>query len=141
MAWIAVALDGTLLSHGPESMEGEPPMPVDGAVEAMQLLASEGHRLTAVTSRFAAMPDSERHRLKMEFEQELLNFGFPPIEVWTGTTQPSADVFIGGNFVTFDQDWGLALAQTQQMLQDSGLLPDAPMMDQQMAEEGPPDET
>lgn len=145
MAWIVVDLDGTLVHPEDEvppeamemGMEGEMPqdpngmpqemtppmMPMDGAVEAMNQLAAEGHRLTVFTARFAPMPDSERQRLKEQIETELTATGFPPMEVWTGTSKPSADIFIDDNAVTFDGDWGLALAQTQVMLEERGLVP------------------
>ncbi len=121
MAWICLALDNTLLAD--DGQGGT--MPTDGAVEAMSTLQAEGHRLTVYTERFAPMPDSERNRMKQEIEQELQSYGFPPMEVWTGTTKPAADLFIGDNHVTFDDDWGLALAQAQEMLEERGLLPGA----------------
>lgn len=123
MAWIVVDLDGTLLTQSPSGMEGEPPQPVDGAAEAMMMLMSEGHRLTVYTSRFAPAPATERDRIKQQIEQELAAWGFPPMEVWTGTTKPDGDIFIGSNHITFDQDWGLALAQCQEMLEERGLIP------------------
>jgi hypothetical protein len=119
MAWIVVELDETLL----QSTEPGQSQPTEGAVEAMQVLAGEGHRLTVYTSRFAPMPESEKQRLKEEFEHELAAWGFPPMEVWTGTTKPDADVFLGHNHVTYDNDWGLALAQMQVMLEEKGLIP------------------
>lgn len=122
MPWICVDLDNTLVEPDPSGMSEED-VPTDGAVEAMQTLAGEGHRLTVYTARFAPMPESEKQRLKAEIEQMLLSFGFPEMEVWVGTTKPACDIFIGDNHVTFDQDWGLALAQTQQMLEDRGLIP------------------
>ena len=121
MAWICVDLDDTLLE--PDPMSGEHTMPSEGAVEAMQTLASEGHRLTVFTARFNPMPSAARQQLKEEIEQTLQMLGFPPMEVWTGTTKPSADIFIDNNAVTYDGDWGLVLAQTEQMLEDRGLLP------------------
>jgi hypothetical protein len=121
MAWICVDLDDTLVVADP--MSGESCLPTDGAVEAMQTLASEGHRLTVYTSRFAPMPASEKQRVKEEIEELLQTLGFPPMEVWTGTTKPKADVFVDNKGVTYDGDWGLVLAQTQQMLEDQGVLP------------------
>lgn len=135
MAWVCCELDGTLL----ESFAPEQSQPTEGAIEAVQTLAQEGHRLTVYTARFAPMPATERERLKGEIEQELTAWGFPPMEIWTGTTRPDADVFLGHNHVTYDQDWGLALAQIQTMLEERGLLPA-----QQPQEEGggemPPEE-
>lgn len=121
MAWICVDLDDTLLQQDP--MSGEYHMPTEGAVEAMQTLAQEGHRLTIFTARFNPMPNTLKQQLKEEIEQMMMELGFPEMEVWTGTNKPSADVFIDNNAVTYDNDWGLALAQTQQMLEDRGLLP------------------
>lgn len=121
MAWIVVGLDDTLLERDP--MTGEYTQPTEGSIEAMQQLAAEGHRMTVFTSRFAPMPDSKRNELKTEIEQTLQMIGFPPMEVWTGTTKPKADVFISKHGVTYDGDWGLALAQVQQMLEDAGAVP------------------
>lgn len=130
MAWVCVDLDGTLLEKQPgepDPMTGEEgeelDIPTEGAIEAMQQLVEEGHRLTVFTARFNAMPLSEKQRVKEEIEQQLQEYGFPPMEVWTGTHKPSADIFIDNNAVTYDGDWQLALAQTQQMLEDRGLLP------------------
>lgn len=126
MAWIVVDLDRTLVSDAAElGMAGE--IPVDGAAEACMQLTNEGHRLTIYTSRFAPMPDSEKQRLKEQIEEELLSYGFPPMEVWTGTTKPDADVFIGHNHITYDGDWNLVLAQTEMMLSEMGLNPAMPM--------------
>jgi hypothetical protein len=119
MAWICVDLSGTLLQDMGDGQE----MPIDGAIEAMMHLAGEGHRLTVFTDRFAPMPDDRRQLLKEQIEQELVSYGFPPLEVWTGTTKPAADVYIDSKAVTFDGDWNLAVAQTQMMLEESGLAP------------------
>lgn len=121
MAWIVLDLDNTLVEPDPSGMTDED-VPTDGAVEAMQTLAQEGHRLTVYTARFAPMPESEKQRLKQEIEQLLQQNGFPDMEVWAGTHKPACDIFIGDNHVTYDNDWGLALAQTQQMLEDRGLI-------------------
>jgi hypothetical protein len=121
MAWICVDLDDTLVVKDP--MSGEYSLPSDGAIEAIQTLTSEGHRLTVYTSRFAPMPASEKQKMKEEIEEMLQVIGFPPMEVWTGTTKPKADIFIDNKGVTYDGDWGLVLAQTQQMLEDQSLVP------------------
>lgn len=119
MAWIAVGLDGTLVQDMGDGQE----VPVQGAVESMNQLAQEGHRLTVFTHRFAPMPESEKQRLKQEIEQELAANGFPPMEIWTGTTKPAVDVFIDHSNITFDDDWPLALAQLSVMLEERGLAP------------------
>lgn len=132
MAWYSIDLDDTLVRKEFDPTTGEEvTVPVEGAVEAMQELEAAGNRLTVFTARFAPMPDSKRQQVKMEIEAELSGFGFPAMEVWTGTTKPMADVFIGDNNVTFDGDWGLALAQAQTMLEERGLgdiQPDDGMM-------------
>lgn len=130
MAWICVDLDDTLVKKQPvdpnagEEEQEPQDAPTEGAVEAMQQLIAEGHRLTVFTARFNAVPASEKQRIKEEIEQTLQQFGFPEeMEVWTGTFKPSADIFIDNNAVTYDNDWGLALAQAQQMLEDRGMAP------------------
>lgn len=153
MAWVCVDLDDTLVEKQPvvdpetigeEEVEQEPDLqdvPIEGAVEAMQRLAEEGHRLTVFTARFNAMPASEKQRVKEEIEQTLQAMGFPEMEVWTGTFKPSADVFIDNNAITFDQDWPLALAQMQQMLEERGLAqgPVPGQAEQQVMQEQPED--
>jgi hypothetical protein len=138
MAWIVFDLDNCLVEDHVDEMTGEEggSMPVDGALEAVQTLMGEGHRLTVHTSRFAPMPETERNRLKEQIEQELTAAGFPPLEIWTGTTKPAADIFISDNNVTFDGDWGLVLAQTQQMLEDRGLIPQPGEMMEGEGDEG-----
>jgi hypothetical protein len=121
LAWICVDLDDTLLQQDP--MSGDYTMPSEGAVEAMQTLAGEGHRLTIFTARFNPAPAEVKQQMKEEIEEMMMQLGFPPMEVWTGTTKPSADIFIDNNAVTYDNDWGLVLAQTDQMLEDRGLIP------------------
>jgi hypothetical protein len=124
MAWIAIDLDDTLVQKIPDPMTGEESeQPMEGAVDSMNQLLQEGHRLTVFTARFAPMPDSEKQRLKEQIEQDLQGYGFPPMEIWTGTHKPMADVYIGDEAITFDQDWGLAMAQLQYMLEEKGLVP------------------
>lgn len=140
MAWFVMDLDGTLVTKDMDpTTEQEVTSPVDGAVEAMIQLESEGHRLTVYTSRFAPMPEAKRQQVKQEIQAELAGFGFPEMEVWAGTTKPSGDVFIGDSNVTFDGDWGLALAQSQSMLEERGLSevqPDDGTMPENYAPEG-----
>ena len=121
MAWIAVDLDKTLVEKDPETGQD---VPVDGALEAMATLAGEGHRLSVYTARFQPMPDSEKYRLQQEIQNNLLDLGFPPeLEVWAGNHKPLADAFIDDKAITFDNDWGLALAQLQVVMEERGLVP------------------
>lgn len=140
MAWIAFDLDDTLVNKTPEG-----DLPVEGAPEALMQLAQEGHRLTVYTARFNAMPDDRKMQMKEELEQTLQMLGFPPAEVWVGTHKPACDMFIGANHVTFDQDWDLALAQLQVMMEERGLVPGPQpgAVEQQMEDEpveAPPEE-
>ncbi len=142
MAWIGFGLDDTLVTKtapvdeesGMISPAATPEdVPTDGAIEAVSMLANEGHRLTVFTSRFKAMPDSEKQRLKEEIEAELQQLGFPPMEVWTGTVKPDLDAYVGNEAITFDGDWPLVLAQLYHTLSDQGL---APPPQEQADEEG-----
>jgi hypothetical protein len=129
MAWIVFALDGTLLDQQ-EMDDGtgtgattQLSLPTEGAVEAVMQLMNEGNRVSVWTDRFAPMPEERKQQLKEEIEMELQEAGFPPLEVWTGTTKPAADVYVDRKAVTYDDDWGLALAMIQQQMEDQGLLP------------------
>lgn len=127
MAWFAVDLDDTLVRKEMDEETGqEVTVPVMGAAEAMMQLAGEGHRLTVFTSRFAPMPATARENMKQKITAELAGLGFPEMEIWTGTTKPDADLFIGDKYVTFDGDWSMTLAQTQVMLEERGLVEIAP---------------
>lgn len=121
MAWLVFDLDDTLVTHAPDEEGNMTSTPIPGAVEAVTRYANEGHRVTVFTSRFAPMPDSARFRLKQQIEQELAQFGFPPVEVWSGTTKPDADIFFDDKAVTFDGDWNLAQAQADYMIMERGL--------------------
>ena len=128
MAWITFDLTGTLVTSAPEE-EGGGLMPIPGAVETASRYANEGHRLTVFTSKFAPMPESEKFRLKTQIEQDLSSLGFPPMEVWTGTTKPSCDFYVSKDAVTFDGDYNLLQAQLDYMMNERGLTnpqPEAP---------------
>lgn len=120
MAWICLDLDNTLVQEDPESGELTA---LPGAAESVNTLFQEGHRLTVWTDRFAPMPDSRKQKEKEQLEAQLQQLGFPELEVWTGTTKPAADLFLGSSMITFDNDWGLALAQMQMMMEERGLVP------------------
>ena len=128
MAWLCWDLDGTLLTNSPEE-EGGGLVPIPGAVETVTRYASEGHRLTVFTTRFAPMPQSEKFRLKSQIEQDLAGLGFPPMEVWTGTTKPMSDFYISKDAVTFDGDYNLLQAQLDYMMNERGLT--QPQQEQQ----------
>jgi hypothetical protein len=136
MAWIAIDLDDTLVQDMGDGQE----VPLPGAVEAMTQLVNEGHRLTVFTSRFAPMPASEKQRLREQIESDLAQHGFPQMEVWTGQDKPAADLYVDDKAVTFDNDWPLAMAQMQTMLEEAGLVPGPQPDDGQVEQETPPEE-
>jgi hypothetical protein len=119
MAWVVIGYDEVLMQDMGDGQE----VAVDGALEAVNFLLSQGHHLTVWTERFTPMPDSEKQRLKEQLEQELQAQGFPLMEVWTGSTKPAADVFIDKKAVTYDGDWNLVIAQVGVMLEERGLAP------------------
>jgi hypothetical protein len=135
-AWIVLDLDDTLVQDMGDGQE----VAIPGAVDAVNQLAQEGHRLTVFTSRFAPMPQSEKQRMREQIEQDLLQHGFPQMEIWTGQGKPAADIYIDDRAVTFDGDWPLALAQTQTMLEEEGLVPGPQPDDGQVQPEEPPPE-
>jgi hypothetical protein len=120
MAWIVFDLDGTLVTNASEE-EGGGLAPIPGSVETATRYANEGHRLTVFTAKFAPMPQSEKFRLKNQIEQDLAGLGFPPMEVWTGTTKPASDFYISKDAVTFDGDYNLLQAQLDYMMNERGL--------------------
>lgn len=132
-------LDDCLVHYVPDPMTGQMGiLPTEGAIEAVTQLQMEGNRLTVFTARLAPMPAANRQQFKDDIETTLVSMGFPPVEIWTGFSKPAADIFIGGNNVTFDGDWGLVLAQSQMMLEERGLVP-PPMGDPSAYEMGPGD--
>jgi hypothetical protein len=136
MAWIVLDLDDTLVQDMGDGQE----VALPGAVDAVNQLVQEGHRLTVYTSRFVPMPASEKQRVREQIEQDLLQHGFPQMEIWTGQDKPAADIFIDDRAVTFDGDWPLALTQTQMMLEEAGLVPGPQPDDGQVPPEEPPAE-
>lgn len=132
MPWLCWDLSGTLVQDGsPE--EGTGLQAIPGAVETVTRYANEGHRLTVFTSKFAPMPASEKARLKGQIEQDLAGLGFPPMEVWTGTTKPMSDFYISKDAVTFDGDYNLLQAQLDYMMNERGLT--QPMQEQPQQED------
>lgn len=118
MAWIVFDLDGTLVQQD-EVSGGLVPIP--GSVETVSRYAGEGHRMSVFTSRFAPMPESEKQRLKTQIEQDLAGLGFPPLEVWTGTSKPMSDFYVSKDAVTFDGDYELLQAQLDYMMSERGM--------------------
>lgn len=118
MAWICIDLDSTLVKKAPSDGGEEVDVPTDGAIESVNSLLQDGHRLTIFTARFTPMPDSEKEKNKQHIQQMLIDLGFPPLEVWTGTHKPQADAFIDDRAVGHRGNWGQTLAQTRQYLRD-----------------------
>lgn len=121
MAWIVLSLDDQLLTPAPGPDGGPVSAATEGGVDAIQRLLSEGHQLTVWTERFAAMPEQAKLSLQEKITQELTAAGYPPLEIWTRSFKPHADIFLDPKAVTFDNDWQLALAQVDIMLEEKGL--------------------
>lgn len=119
MAWIAVQLEGTLTER--DEVSGQF-LPLPGAVEAMNTLAQRANRLTVWSNALITMPGDKRQSWKESTEAELQAMGFPPLEVWTASFKPPADLILGTDMVPFDSDWPLALAQINTTLRSRGLL-------------------
>lgn len=111
MSWVTISLEDTLIDLDD--------VPTEGSVEFVSQLLAQGHRVSIITKRISPMPDTERQRLKSETEEELTQLGFPPVEVWAGTTPPMSDYHIGKGAITYDNDWGLVAAQLQMMVSES----------------------
>jgi hypothetical protein len=124
MSWISITLENTLLD-----MDN---VPTEGALEFVNQMVGQGHRVTVLTKRIIPMPDTERQRIKEETEQELESLGFPPVEVWSGTTLPMSDYQIGSGSITYDNDWGLVAAQLQMMVTESQMDEEGNMLNQQV---------
>ena len=136
MAWVVIGYDEVLMQDMGDGQE----VAVAGALEAVNFMISQGHHLTVWTERFTPMPETEKKRLKDQLEAELQAQGFPPLEVWTGSTKPAADVFIDKKAITYDDDWNLVIAQLGVMLEERGLAPGPQPDDGSMEPEAPPEE-
>ena len=148
MAWLTIRLDGALVQSMPGEDGAEQFQPTEGAVEAVQMLLGEGHKVSVVSDRFQPMPNDRKELLRQHLQEQLAGCGFPPeLEIWAGSNIPAADIDIGSTNVTFDEDWGLALAQAEQMLLDKGLIGpgqgtaslDPSQQPQEVQEEAPPE--
>jgi hypothetical protein len=107
MAWIGVSLEGTILNDQ---------QPTTGAIEALTNLMQNGHRVTIISDKFVPAPNEYKQAIKQHIEQFLKQLGIPYSEIWTGGYKPACDIFIDSKAVNFDQDWNMALAQTNMML-------------------------
>lgn len=136
MAWVVIGYDDVLMQDMGDGQE----VAVDGALDAVNFMLQQGHHLTVWTERFTPMPETEKKRLKDQLEAELQAQGFPPLEVWTGSTKPAADVFIDKKAITYDDDWSLVLAQLGVMLEERGLAPGPQPDDGSMEPEAPPED-
>lgn len=132
MAWISFQLENTLVQMAPPEVGGGL-VPIPGAIETVTRYSNEGHKLTVQSFRLIPMPDSEKFRVKKQIETELSQMGFPPMEVWTGTTKPMSDFHVSHDAVTFDGDYNLLQAQLDYMMNERGLTtPSAGPEDQEL---------
>lgn len=107
MAWIGVSLEGTVLN-------GQ--QPSEGAVEALMNFMQHGHRVTIISDQLIPAPADYKNAVKTHIEQFLKGLGIPFSDIWTGGFKPAFDVYIDSKAVNFDNDWHMALAQTNMML-------------------------
>ena len=113
MAWIAVDLDNTLISK--KTNQAEP-----GAVEAMEHLLSQGHKVSIWTARFQAMPAHHLELTRKHIEKQLKECGIPYSDIWVGRNKPNVDCFLGDNLVPYKGDWRETVAATKMFLENDG---------------------
>lgn len=107
MAWIGVSLEGTILNDQ---------QPSNGAVEALTSLMQNGHRVTIISDQFVPSPSEYKMAIKQHIEQFLQGLGIPYSDIWTAGFKPAFDIYIDSKAVNFDNDWNMALAQTNMMI-------------------------
>lgn len=113
--WVAVDLDGTILSEAPgDAAAGRFGEVLPGAREALKELKSLGWRISIYTARFMDLGQQQTAQLKQALEQFLTSQDVPFGDVWTGR-KPRADYFVDNKAVHFGGDWNqVLLALTQE---------------------------
>jgi hypothetical protein len=109
--WIAVDLDGTVLTYDPgmgsDGLYGEP---IEGAREALSELQALGWRITIYTARIGEVPTAEAEQIAADIVEILTAYEIPFDDVWVGR-KPKADVFIDDKAVAFEGSWTDVLEQ------------------------------
>jgi hypothetical protein len=107
--WVAVDLDGTILSEEPGmAARGEFGEALPGAKEALRELQSLGWRISIYTARFDSLDPIDAAGLRERISSELERQGVPFTDVWVGP-KPRADWFIDNKALHFDGDWDAML--------------------------------
>lgn len=116
--WLAVDLDGTLLSHEPGAAQrGQFGKPLSGAAQAMRELKSLGWKISVFTARLGDGPDAEQ--VASQVAQVLEGYGIPFDDVWIGR-KPRADFFVDDKAIPFKGNWAEVLRALTEVGADGG---------------------
>jgi hypothetical protein len=109
--WVAVDLDGTILSYesgwGEEGKFGDP---LPGAIEALNELMQLGWRVSIYTARFSGLDETSTAELEAALSDYLTSVGVPFSDIWIGH-KPQADAFVDDRALRFEGDWSTILQQ------------------------------
>lgn len=109
--WVAVDLDGTILSYesgyGESNTFGEP---LPGAREALNELQQLGWRVSIYTARFQDLDEAETQELKDMLADYLVAAEVPFDDIWVGR-KPQADAFVDDKALRFEGDWATIVEQ------------------------------
>lgn len=107
--WLAVDLDGTLLSSA-DASRGEFGRPLPGAADALRELKSLGWRVSIYTARLQDLDEDTAAVEAARIAKTLRQYGLDFSDVWVGR-KPRADVFVDDRAVAFKGDWKQTLLE------------------------------